>query len=43
MYTAFIEFIATRIYAPSYLSLDYVLYENNVLTEVPEQGDRSKE
>lgn len=35
MYTAFIEFIATKIYAPSYLSLDYVLYENNVLTEVP--------
>lgn len=35
MTTAFIEFIATRIYAPSYLSLDYVLYENNVLTEVP--------
>lgn len=35
MYTSFIEFIATKIYAPSYLSLDYVLYENNVLTEVP--------
>lgn len=35
METAFIEFIATKIYAPSYLSLDYVLYENNVLTEVP--------
>jgi predicted transcriptional regulator of viral defense system len=35
MYTAFVEFIATKIYAPSYLSLDYVLYENNVLTEVP--------
>ncbi len=35
MDTAFTEFIATRIYAPSYLSLDYVLYENNILTEVP--------
>jgi len=35
MDTTFIEFIATKIYAPSYLSLDYVLYENNVLTEVP--------
>jgi len=35
MESAFIEFIATKIYAPSYLSLDYVLYENNVLTEVP--------
>jgi len=35
MDTAFIEFIATKIYTPSYLSLDYILYENNVLTEVP--------
>jgi len=35
MESAFIEFIATKIYAPSYLSLDYVLYENNALTEVP--------
>jgi predicted transcriptional regulator of viral defense system len=34
MDTAFLEFIATRIYAPSYLSLDYVLYENNILSEV---------
>lgn len=31
----FIEFIATKIYTPSYLSLEYVLYENNVLTEIP--------
>lgn len=35
IYTTFIEFIATKIYAPSYLSLDYILYENNILTEVP--------
>lgn len=35
MYTPFMEFIATRLYSPSYLSLDYVLYENNLLTEVP--------
>lgn len=35
MHTPFIEFIATRLYVPSYLSLDYVLYENNLLTEVP--------
>ena len=35
MYTSFMEFIATRIYAPSYLSLEYVLYENNILTEIP--------
>jgi len=31
----FLEFIATKIYPPSYLSLDYVLYENNILSEVP--------
>ena len=35
MYTPFMEFIATRLYSPSYLSLDYVLYENNLLTELP--------
>ncbi len=35
MSTPFAEFIATKIYGPSYLSLEYVLYENNVLTEVP--------
>lgn len=35
MYTPFMEFIATKLYSPSYLSLDYVLYENNLLTEVP--------
>jgi len=34
-YSPFTEFIATRLYSPSYLSLDYVLYENNLLTEVP--------
>jgi predicted transcriptional regulator of viral defense system len=35
MSTPFAEFIATRLYSPSYLSLDYVLYENNLLTEIP--------
>ena len=34
-YSAFLEFIATRIYEPSYLSLEYILYENNMLTDVP--------
>lgn len=29
------EFIANFLYSPSYLSLDYVLYEYNLLTEVP--------
>ena len=35
MDTPFIEFSATKLYSPSYLSSGYVLYENNVLTEVP--------
>lgn len=33
--TMFTEFIAGKIYEPSYLSLDYVLYEHNVLTDIP--------
>jgi hypothetical protein len=32
--TSFKEFIATNlVYTPSYLSLEYVLFENNILTE----------
>ncbi len=32
--SSFIEYIATNlIYIPSYLSLEYVLYENNIITE----------
>lgn len=32
--SSFIEYIATNlIYTPSYLSLEYVLYENNIITE----------
>ncbi|PIV63597.1 MAG: hypothetical protein CO162_02575 [bacterium (Candidatus Ratteibacteria) CG_4_9_14_3_um_filter_41_21] len=34
-FSSFLEFLATKIYSPSYLSLDYVLYENNILTEIP--------
>ncbi len=34
-YSEFLEFLACKIYPPSYLSLDYVLYENNLLTEMP--------
>lgn len=34
-FSLFLEFLATKIYSPSYLSLDYVLYENNILTEIP--------
>lgn len=29
------EFVAGILYEPSYLSLDYVLYEHNLLTEIP--------
>lgn len=29
------EFLANILYQPSYLSLDYILYENNLLTEIP--------
>jgi predicted transcriptional regulator of viral defense system len=35
-FSQFLEFIATKLYAPSYLSLEYVLYENNILTDVPQ-------
>ncbi|MEO0227068.1 MAG: hypothetical protein ABIL70_03340 [candidate division WOR-3 bacterium] len=34
-FTSLIEFISTKLYPPSYLSLEYVLYENNILTDVP--------
>lgn len=31
----YLEFIAHLLHQPSYLSLDYVLYEHNILTEIP--------
>ncbi|KAF0126496.1 MAG: hypothetical protein FD189_1373 [Elusimicrobia bacterium] len=34
-WTQYLEFIAARLYSPAYLSLDYVLYKHNLLTEVP--------
>jgi len=34
-WTRYLEFIAARLYSPAYLSLDYVLYKHNLLTEVP--------
>lgn len=34
-YSAYSEFIAAILRSPSYLSLEYVLYENNLLTDVP--------
>ncbi len=34
-YSEFIESLATEAYSPSYLSLEYILYQNNLITEVP--------
>jgi predicted transcriptional regulator of viral defense system len=34
-FSAYLEFISNIIYQPSYLSLEYVLYKHNLLTEVP--------
>lgn len=31
----FVEFLANILYFPSYLSLEYVLYQHNLLTEIP--------
>lgn len=31
----YLEFISEKIYEPSYLSLDYILSENEILTEMP--------
>lgn len=35
VHSDYIEFIANKLYSPSYLSLDYVLHEHNMLTEIP--------
>ena len=34
-FSDYVEFIANKLYPPSYLSLDYVLHEHNMLTETP--------
>jgi len=34
-FSSYTEFLANILYQPSYLSLDYILYQNNLLTEVP--------
>lgn len=34
-FSAYLEFIAGTLYQPSYLSLEYVLYGHNILTEIP--------
>ncbi len=33
--SAYTEFLANLLYSPSYLSLEYVLYEHNILSEIP--------
>lgn len=33
--SAYSEFLANRLHHPSYLSLEYILYQHNILTEVP--------
>ena len=35
VFSDYVEFVANKLYSPSYLSLDYVLYESNMLTEMP--------
>jgi len=35
IYSSYQEFLGNSLYEPSYLSLDYVLYENNLMTEMP--------
>ncbi|WAC06749.1 MAG: hypothetical protein OS130_10875 [Thermodesulfobacteriota bacterium] len=34
-FSDYVEFAANTLYRPSYLSLDYVLHEHNMLTEIP--------
>lgn len=34
-YSDFVEFLAGKIYSHSYLSIDYILYQHNILTEIP--------
>ncbi|MEO0097843.1 MAG: hypothetical protein ABIK78_07100 [candidate division WOR-3 bacterium] len=33
--STFLEFLSEILYSPSYLSLEYVLYQHNLLTEIP--------
>lgn len=34
-FSFYLEFLANNLYLPSYLSLDYILYQYNLLTELP--------
>ncbi len=35
IFSDYVEFTANKLYAPSYLSLEYVLHEHNLLTDLP--------
>ncbi|MBA4418138.1 MAG: hypothetical protein C0392_09550 [Syntrophus sp. (in: bacteria)] len=35
VFSDYVEFVANKLYSPSYLSLEYVLHEHNMLTEIP--------
>lgn len=35
IFSSYLEFLANIIYFPSYVSLEYILYKHNILTEVP--------
>lgn len=35
IFSSYLEFLANTIYPPSYLSLEYILYKHNILTEAP--------
>jgi predicted transcriptional regulator of viral defense system len=34
-FSDYVDFVANKLYPPSYLSLDYVLHDHNMLTEIP--------
>jgi len=35
IFSDYVEFTANKLYSPSYLSLEYVLHEHNLLTDLP--------
>jgi len=34
-YVSYVEFLSAIMYQPSYMSLDYILYQRNILTDIP--------
>ncbi|MFH1452438.1 MAG: hypothetical protein ABIH00_00440 [Armatimonadota bacterium] len=35
LFSSYIEFVSNILYSSSYISLDYILYKHNILTEIP--------